>query len=141
MAPWNLTPSNDLLPYLSPEGEHWSWEFEKTTPGGTVAHKFTWNVNEFATAESFRSVGNRALCLMLVACAPDDVVSSLVNQVGRMLTEHQFLVGQSRLLEEPEGDDRVFMDRVSARVLKSIISARGSRPSRSAWSEDDIQEP
>ena len=136
MAPWTLVQSDEVTRSLGAEDGHWAWEFERSTPAGIIAHKFTWKVNEFGSDESFRNVGKRALCLMLIACAPDEVVDDLVKQIG-----HFWTTQTTGLLGEPEVDDQILMNQGSVRLLKSIIASRSLRSSPSAWSDEEVQEP
>jgi hypothetical protein len=136
ITPWGPSPSSDE-PVIFNDGLDWFWEHRAATPAGLIAHNFTWKVNAFATPEAVRNMGNRALCHMAITYAPDEVVNALLLEVSRL-----WLASQSyALIDDANRADDFLMNSASSRILKSIVSARGSRPSPFAWTEDETQEP
>jgi len=137
MSPWSLNRPTGAYRIIDRE-QPWFWEWERTTPAGVVSHNFTWKASGFATAESVRSAKNRLLCHVLISYAPDEVINSLLFELGRFLLMRQ-QTGELEGMEQVERSSS--LDRESARILRSIISARSSQSSPSAWSEDDVREP
>lgn len=73
----------------------------------------------------------------LIDCASDDIIDSVLIEVGRLLSERQ-------IAEWHETEDYPPSSPVgpqSARVLKSILSSSVSKSNLRPGAEDEVQEP